>query len=195
MTSPHDAEQTEVGEPGAITQLMRTARAGDQGAEERLSQAIYRLLHRMARQQMAGQPADHTLQATALVHEAWLKIGAEDITRQDRTHFIAVAARAMRQVLIDHARTKGRAKRSGKARVLLDHMVVAYETSVGGLTELDAALARMRLFEPEMTRAVELRFFGGATVDECAAALGMSKRTFERRWTATKAWLKAELSG
>jgi len=157
---------------------------------------LYRELHRRAVQMMRGQPKHHTLQATALVNEVVLKLGCRlDPSDDERAHYLAVASRAMRHVLVDHARSKGRQKRApGGDQLQLDDVVVSYEERALDLVALDEAVQRLSEFDEPMARAVELRFFGGLTVDDTARILGMSKRTLERRWNATRAWLMAEIA-
>jgi RNA polymerase sigma factor (TIGR02999 family) len=160
-----------------------------------LLDTLYVELRRQAEHAMRGQPAGHTLQPTALVHEAYLKLAANSQSWADRTHFLATAAKAMRHVLIDHARKRNAEKRRARGEEEpLDGLLVAYEDHALNLLALDEALARLEEFDPELARAVELRFFGGLSLTECARTLGMSQRTFERRWVATRTWLYAQLS-
>jgi RNA polymerase sigma factor (TIGR02999 family) len=183
------------GPPRDVTGILRRARAGETEAREELLRIFYDELHRRAAHCMAGQPAAHTLQATALVHETYMRLtaGAEP-SWVDRTHFLAAASRAMRHVLVDHARTRKRVKRSPQGeQVPLDHIVVTYEDRSFDLAALDGALEKLAEFDSTMSRAVELRFFGGLTFDETAEVLGLSKRTLERRWQVTRTWLHAEM--
>lgn len=163
--------------------------------DQKLFESTFTELHRLARRQMAGQRRSHTLQATALVNEAYLKIeqanGGEPL---DRSHFVRLAGRAMRQVLVDHARRKeARSFRHGAERVDLDLLAEDYERSSGGLLALDAALLRLQDEDPELVRLVELRFFAGQCVAEVATALGMSERSVARRWDVARAILRREL--
>lgn len=157
---------------------------------------VYEELHRRAAMYMRGQRGDHTLQTTALINEAFVKLGEADSSLwRDRTRFIATASRAMRQVLIDHARRRKAEKRKPPGeRVPLDRVLVQFEARAVDLVELDGALKRLEERDPEMARAVELRFFGGMSVEDTAEHLGMSKRTFERRWTFVRTWLHEEIS-
>lgn len=179
-----------------VANLLDRLGDGDDAAGEKLLSLLYDELHQRALLYMKKQPSDHTLQATALVHEAFIRmLGSSNRKWQNRTHFLAVAAKAMRSVLVDHARAKKRQKRETPGRKLsLDQIVLSYEDMAVDLVDLDSALEKLAKFDPRMARAVELRFFGGLSIDETAAILGMAKRTFERNWTATRAWLKAEVS-
>lgn len=144
---------------------------------------------------MRGQPGDHTLQATALISEVYLRLNcAGSSLREDRTRLLATAATAMRQVLVDHARKRGRQKNKPPGeRTPLDQVVVEFEQHAIDLEALDTALRRLSDQDPESARAVELRFFGGMSVEETADSLGMTKRTFERHWTLTRTWLHEEI--
>jgi RNA polymerase sigma-70 factor (ECF subfamily) len=166
----------------------------DESLDELLEQ-VYGELHRRAANCMRGQPGDHTLQPTALINEVYLKLnGTGSSLWNDRTRFLATASRAMRQVLIDHARKRGRLKNEPPGeRTPLDRVVVEFEEHALDLEALDAALERLAERDPTMARAVELRFFGGMSVDETASHLGMPRRTFERRWTFVRTWLYEEI--
>lgn len=179
-----------------VSSLLQRLGSGDSEASDRLLALLYLELHELAVRCMKGQPADHTLQATALVHEAYLRINRKNGRRfEDRTRFMAFAVRAMRCVLVDHARGKKREKRTPPARQLpLDQIVVTYEEHALDLVALDAALSRLAEFDEVMAKAVELRFFGGLEMQEIASHLGMKKRTLERQWRATRAWLLQEIS-
>jgi len=165
-----------------------------EGSEAILGE-LYAELRRRAERFMHGQPRDHTLQATALVHEACLKIfGPERFDGADRGHLLALAATAMRSVMVDHARTRGRIKRLPPGeRVPMDDLQVAYEDRAIDLLALDQALERLASFDPSMSRAVELHFFAGLSLADTADALGLPLRTLERRWAATRAWLRKEI--
>ncbi len=156
---------------------------------------LYGELHEAAARLMQGQPAGHTLQPTALVHEAYLRLaGGPESSWVDHSYFFALAARAMRHVLIDHARGRNRDKRPPRERkVELDGVLVAYEDRAIDIVALDEALSLLEQRNPTMARAVELRFFGGLDVTECAKQLGLSKRTFERNWSTTRTWLFAHM--
>lgn len=178
-----------------VTDLLKRAHEGDDVAKDQLLEVIYDDLHERAKRAMRHQPVDHTLQPTALVNEAYLRlVGRRDEPWANEQHFLSVAARAMRQILVDHARGKLRDKRTAAGdRVPLDDLATSFEERAGSLTALDHALGRLAEFDPDMARAVELRFFGGASVQAVADAIGVPKRTFERRWKATRAWLAAEV--
>lgn len=157
--------------------------------------SLYADLHQRAHRMMRGQRPGHTLQTTALVNEACLRIlHCERLDISHRDQVLALGARAMRSVLVDHARSLGRRKRRPPGqRVPLDEMLASFEGEGLDVLDLDEALERLAEFDPDMARAVELRFFAGLPVDETARLLGMSRRTFERAWTAARAWLRAEL--
>lgn len=179
-----------------VEELLGRLRAGDGSAQGELYSLVWRELHQLARVQMADQKAGHTLQATALVSEAFLKLrGAGDAGFQDRQHFLRVAAAAMRQILVDHARRRNAKKRkSAGVRVELDGLTDELERRSGGLLELDAALSRLKERDPVLVELVELRFFGGYDLGEAAALLGLSPRTAERRWQVARLILRDELS-
>lgn len=182
-----------------IEELIRRSRSGDTAASEALLSLLYSELHAMAGFMMGKRPTGMTLQPTALVHEAWMKLHRSQMGRvANRKHFMNAAATAMRSVLVDHYRARGRRRQSsnGQAQVTsaLDEVVLTYEERALDLEALDAALKRLATFDERMTRAVELRFFGGLSVEDTAAALGMSLRTFEREWAATTRWLLREIS-
>jgi RNA polymerase sigma factor (TIGR02999 family) len=177
--------------------LLEPARQGDRQAAARLLPLVYDQLRRVAARFLDAERAGHTLQPTALVHEAYLKlIDQSRADWQGRTHFIAVAAEAMRRILVDHARARLAQKRGGGAhqRVTLHDalsIVVAPEIDV---LALDAALTRLASLNERHARIVELRFFGGLTVPEVAASLGIAPTTVEKSWAVSRAWLRAELS-
>lgn len=179
-----------------VEELLGRLRAGDGSAQGELYSLVWRELHQLARVQMADQKAGHTLQATALVSEAFLKLrGAGGGEFQDRQHFLRVAAAAMRQILVDHARRRNAKKRRGDGvRVELDSLTDELERRSGGLLELDAALSRLKERDPVLVELVELRFFGGYDLCEAAALLGLSPRTAERRWKVARLILRDELA-
>ena len=160
---------------------------------ERMIADAYRELHAVAERMLGRERADHTLQPTALVHEAWLRLGG-DTRWNDRTHFVATAARAMRRVLVDHARGKNRDKRGGEwTRVELDPDVAGRAGRDVDLVALDAALAELEEVAPRQARLVELRFFGGFEVEEAARLLGVSEPTAARDWRFARAWLARQI--
>lgn len=180
-----------------LTLLIDGARRGEGDASARLFELVYAELRGLAGAYGREQDAGWTLQPTAVVHEAWLKIaGAQSVAVRDRAHFFAVAATAMRQVLVDHARARGAQKRGGAAaRVTLDEAVG------GGLrAEVDAvaladALEQLAAFDARKHRVVELRYFGGLSVEEVAGVLDVGKTTVESEWRAARAWLASRLDG
>ena len=184
----------------AITQLLQQMNAdpGPQHAVlERLMPLVYRELRRQAAGYLRKERAGHTLQPTALVHEAYLRLHDQrDVHWQNRAHFFGVAAQAMRRILVDHARGRLRAKRGGADRrvTLTESALVAAERSVD-VIDLDAALERLSVLDPRQGRVVELRYFGGLSVEETAEVLEISPATVKREWTMAKAWLHSELKG
>jgi RNA polymerase sigma factor (TIGR02999 family) len=178
--------------PETVTQLLHDARGGDAAALERLLPLLYAELHDIAARHMRGERPDHTLQPTALVHEAFLRLLAPG-SYEDRTHFLRAASAAMRHVLVDHARARNAAKRGGALRVTLDEGLAGRDDRVVELLVLDDALARLAAAEPRWAQVVELRFFGGLEVPEVAAALGISPATVKRDWQFARAWLARAL--
>jgi RNA polymerase sigma factor (TIGR02999 family) len=184
--------------PQAVTLLLRAWSDGDETAFEQLLPLVEAALRRLARAYMARERRGHTLQTTALVNEAFLRlVGAQRTRWQDRAHFVGIAARLMRRVLIDHARCRGYQKRGGDAqRVTFDEALVAGSCEVStNLIALDRALEGLAAFDPRKAKVVELRFFGGLSVDETAEVLHMSTDTIKRDWRLAKQWLVRELEG
>lgn len=183
---------------GEVTRLLEAYAGGDEAAFGRLFDCIYGELKRVARGQRHRLPgAGATLGTTALVHEAYLKLAGGDAgAGRNRGHFLAIAARAMRHILVDHARHVGRVKRGGGlARVALDEADAMLLPEAERLLALDQALARLQAIEPRLVRTVECRHFLGLTEEETAAALGVSLRTVQRDFRAASLWLKRELGG
>ncbi|MBX3174004.1 MAG: sigma-70 family RNA polymerase sigma factor [Gemmatimonadaceae bacterium] len=184
--------------PGDVTQLLAAARGGDAGALDALFPLVYAELHRAAELLLNREAQGHTLQATALVHEAYLKMsrgGAPDA--EGTAHFLGIAARAMRQILVDHARRRKTAKRGrGEVFVTLgDHAAAdAPEADAEQLVALDEALTELAKMDDRLGRVVELRFFGGLTEEQTAAALGVTSRTVQRDWAKARAWLHARIA-
>jgi RNA polymerase sigma factor (TIGR02999 family) len=175
-----------------FTSLFEAARKGDGRAAAELLPLIYDELHRLAASQMNGEASDHTLSATALVHEAYIRLIGRD-GYESPTHFLRVAAQAMRRILVDHARTRLAKKRGGgRHRIPLDESA-RWTDSPEQLMDLDDALRRLAAEEPKKAELVTLRFFAGMTTPEAAAALGVSVPTAERWWTFARAWLLADL--
>lgn len=179
-----------------ITQMLAQAADGNEVAANELLPLVYAQLRAVAQQRMAGERAGHTLQATALVHEAYLKlVGPRDVPWQNQAHFYSAAAEAMRRILIDHAKSRGRQKRGGdKSCVALDVADLAAAADSEQILALDEAVCRLEEQEPEAANVVRLRFYAGLSVDQTAEALGLSPRTVDRRWTFARAWLFRELS-
>jgi RNA polymerase sigma-70 factor (ECF subfamily) len=178
-----------------ITGLLRDWSRGDLGAREKLMPLVYQELRRMARRHMSAQPLEHSLQVTELIHEAYLKLAGEPERHwENRTHFFAVAATAMRQILIDHARARHRFKRGGNAkRVSLDDAPELSADRARELVALDDALDELATHDPRKSQVVELRFFGGLTEPEIACELKVSVETVKRDWRFAKDWLEREL--
>jgi RNA polymerase sigma factor (TIGR02999 family) len=179
----------------AVTELLRAWGAGDAEASEALLPLVYAELRRQARRALRREGEGHTLQATALVHEAWLRLdGQHDARWESRTQFLAVAAQMMRRVLVDHARTRRARKRGGGATQvsLGDANQVAAPDNVDVLA-LDDALARLATLDPRKARLVELRYFAGLSIPEAAAVLGISPATVGREWVVARMWLRREL--
>ena len=177
------------------TELLRAWSQGDGSALDRLVPLVYEELHRLARRYMRQERPDHTLQATSLVNEAYLRL--IDINRvewRDRTHFLAVAAQMMRRILVEFARNRQRQKRGGGAvRVSLDDVQELPDSKERDLVVLSDALSGLATFDARMGQVVELRFFGGLTVEETADILNVSPETVMRDWKTAKAWLLREI--
>jgi RNA polymerase sigma-70 factor (ECF subfamily) len=184
-----------MGDPHEVTLLLSALSSGDEQAGEKLIPLVYDELRRLARSYMRRERTDHTLQATALVHEAYLKLVEQRSTNwQSRAHFFGVAAQVMRRILIDHARGHLRQKRGGEyEKVVLDEGLIFSPEQSAELLAVDEALKRLARRDERQARVVELRFFGGLSVEEAAAVLGISPKTVKRDWSVAKAWLYAEL--
>jgi RNA polymerase sigma factor (TIGR02999 family) len=183
-------------ESGQVTQLLERVRDGDRSATDELLPLLYDELRAVAGRVMKDQHEAATLQPTALVHEAYLRLfgGESAPAAENRRHFVRVAARAMRAVLVDHVRAQTRDKRGGgRERVPLDEAVAFLEERVGDLLELDEALQRLAKLDDKLARLVELRFFGGLTIEQTAEVLGTSTPTVERSWRTARAFLSREL--
>jgi RNA polymerase sigma factor (TIGR02999 family) len=176
--------------------LLRAAHTGNRQAAEELFAVVYNDLRRLAASYLRAERGDHTLQATALVHEAYLRM--VDQTRVDwqgRSHFFAIAAQAMRRLLVDHARRRGRQRHGGSnVRITLSEELIGEDSERAlDVLAVDQALAKFAASEPEKARLVELRFFGGLTAQESAEVLGLSLRTAERYWLHARTWMYREL--
>jgi RNA polymerase sigma-70 factor (ECF subfamily) len=179
-----------------VTQLLNEWGKGNQAALEELMPVVYAELHKMAKRYMDQQDPRHTLQTTALIHEAYLRLAGDSAKQwQNRAHFFGVAAKAMRHVLVDHARTTHAAKRGGAIRALrLDEGMDTTGERMGQLIALDDALSDLAKLHPRQGNVIELRFFGGLDVEETAEVLKVSPETVMRDWRIAKAWLHGELN-
>jgi RNA polymerase sigma factor (TIGR02999 family) len=179
----------------AVTRLLNKLSGGNREAFDQLIPLVYEQLRKLAARCLRAERPDHTLRATALVHEAYLRM-ADGGGWQDRLHFYAVAARVMRHILVDHARAGNREKRgAGSAHVSLDEAVAVGPAAGPGLSELDEAMKRLAMHDERKSQVVELLFFGGLTYDETAEVLGISAATVHRELKMAKAWLQRDLSG
>jgi RNA polymerase sigma factor (TIGR02999 family) len=187
MTTPSSQE---------VTQMLLAWRNGDQEALERLTPLVYGELRRMAHHFMRRERAEHTLQTSALINEAYLRlIDCREIEWENRVHFFGIAAHMMRQILIDHARSHDRDKRGGALlEVSFEEAAMVAEERSAELIALDDALTDLAAFDARKSRIVELRFFGGLTNEEISEVMGMSLRTVEREWRKAKAWLRRAIS-
>jgi RNA polymerase sigma-70 factor, ECF subfamily len=185
----------ELSQPGEVTQLLIDLRTGKRDAEAKLIPVVYAELRQLAAHYLRGERADHTLQPTALVHEAYIRLTKlHDIDWKGRSHFFAIAATIMRRILVDHARAQQAGKREAlhNAFSLEDVLIVSPERS-HELIALDEALKKLARFDDRRSKIVELRFFGGLSEEETGAVLGVSSRTVKRDWQIAKAWLYDEL--
>jgi|SRR5271165_4658 len=189
MSSQHSSSSSTIGH------LLESVRKGDADAAFTLMPLLYNELHRLAMHYMRNERPGHTLQATALVNEAYLKlIDQREANWESRAHFIAVAAQVMRNVLIDHARGRQRVKRGGlQQKVQLEDVVLISEEQTDDLIALDTAMKRLEEIDARQSRIVELRYFGGLTVEQTAEVLGISPKTVKRDWSVARAWLHREL--
>jgi RNA polymerase sigma factor (TIGR02999 family) len=187
MTTPSENE---------VTRLLVAWSNGDQAALEQLTPLVYSELHRLAHQRLGRERKGHTLQTTALVHEAYLRlIDQKEVRWQNRAHFFAIAAQMMRRILVDYARSRSVAKRGGDARqVSLDEAMEVSGERAADVIALDEALKSLSELDQRKSRIIELRFFGGLSIEETAEVLGVSPGTVMRDWTFAKAWLQREIS-
>lgn len=179
-----------------VTELLADWSKGDREALNKLIPLVYNELHRLASRYLRRERPDHTLQTTALVHEAYLRLVHEkNVNWQSRVQFFAVASQLMRHILVDYARGHNAAKRGGDyAKVSFDEAMIVSEEKSADLMALDEALNSLAAIDPEQSRVVELRVFGGLTVEETAEALGVSPRTVKREWSMAKAWLHRQIT-
>ena len=182
--------------PDDVTQLLESWSNGDQVALEKLMPLVYDELHRLAQRYLRQERSDHTLQSTALVHEAYLRmVDQKNVRWQNRAHFFGVAAQSIRHILVDHARSHRAAKRgSGAAKLSLDEAIGVPEKREVDLLALDESLERLSSLDPQQGQIVEMRFFGGLSIEETAEALRISPATVKRDWVMAKAWLYQNLS-
>ena len=181
----------------SVARLLVAHRGGDREAFDRLVPLVYAELRRIAARYLSRERAGHTLQPTALVNEAYLRlVQSDDVEFENRAHFVGIAARLMREILVDHARRHGARKRGGRQqRVTLTEGVALLEASDVDLLALDEALEKLAEKDAHLARLVELRYFGGLSVEETAEVLGSSPRTVKRDWAAAKVWLRRRMSG
>ncbi len=178
-----------------VTRLLQAWRDGDQAAFDELIPLIYDELRRLARGYLRRERPGHTLQTSALINEAYLRLVDQQAVWRNRAHFYGVAAQLMRRILVDHARAQQMAKRGGeRQRVTLDDVAEMPDAKATDLMALDEALIALAERDPRQGRIVELRYFGGLTIEETAEALGVSHATVEREWAMARAWLRRELS-
>ena len=180
----------------SVTELLHQLKAGTQEAENKLFTVVYPELRRIASRYMYQERSDHTLQTTALINEAYLRlVDQREKGWQNRAHFFAFAARVMRRILVDYARQNRTEKRGGLGhKVPLDGVLLIRSTDSDDLLALDEALSRLAEWDPRQSRTVELRFFGGLTEEETASVLGVTRRTVNRDWSMAKAWLYGEIA-
>jgi len=182
-------------ESASITKLLRDWSSGDKAALESLIPVVYQQLHKLASRCLRAEQPDHTLRATALVNEAYLRLVDADVQWQDRVHFFAISARILRRILVDHAKANKRQKRGGGAHLItLDEAMIVAPESSAAIVELDAALERLASQDQRKCQIVELLCFGGLTYEETAAELNVSPSTVHRELKLAKAWLHRELS-
>jgi RNA polymerase sigma factor (TIGR02999 family) len=183
--------------PKEITQLLLAWSHGQQSALDQLTPLVYDELHRIAKRYMGGERAGQTMQTTALVNEAYLRlVDSSQVHWQNRAHFFAIAAQLMRRILVDFARSRHNLKRGGEAKqVSLDEALVISPERGADLVALDEALQALAALDPRQSQVVELRFFGGLSINETAEVLKVSEGTVRRDWSLAKAWLHRELSG
>ena len=178
-----------------VSELLRKWQSGDQEALQALVPLVYQELHRLAHHYLRGQRPDHTLQSTALVHEAYLRLARQNPAHfADRNHFFAVAALSMRQILVEYARSRRAAKRDGGYRLTLDDAVSLLKGRSVELVDLDEALKDLARLDPQQSQIVELRFFAGLSIEETAQVLSISPATVKRHWTTARVWLHREMS-
>ena len=178
-----------------VTVLLKAISTGEESAPDKLLEAVYDDLRRLAAAYMQNERSDHTLQATALVHEAFIRlVDWKNVSWQNRAHFFAVAAEVMRKILIDHARKHSAQKRDGGQKILLDEAVSFSREKELDLLALEEVLSALEKIDKRQAKIVELRFFGGLSIEETAYVLKISETTVKREWTFAKAWFQRELT-
>lgn len=180
-----------------VTQLLVSLGSGDRSALDRLMPLVYMELRRLAKSKLGSERADHTLNTTALVHEAYIKLADQQrINWQSRAQFFALASQSMRRILVDYARRRNAAKRGGNAVISIREAdSVASEVRTDALVALDESLERLAEIDPRQSQIVECRFFGGLSIEETADVVGVSTATVKREWAVARAWLFRELNG
>jgi RNA polymerase sigma factor (TIGR02999 family) len=178
-----------------VSTLLAKWQAGDEEALRAVVPIVYKELHRLAHRYLLKERPGHTLQSTALVHEAYLRLAKHDETKfQNRAHFFAICAQLMRQILVEYARSRQALKRDGGQKLTLNDGMALVKSRSVDLVALDDALNALAKFDPQQSRIVELRFFGGLSIEETARFLGISPATVKRDWSTAKAWLHHEIS-
>lgn len=196
MLEARETQMMSFGGTTEVTQLLAAWGRGDQDALDRLMPVVYDELHRIADRALNRERTGHTLQTTALVHEAYLRLVNQRTAQvQNRAHFYAIASQLVRRILVDHARRRASAKRGADAPAVTLETDIADDTPAVDALALDEALTRLAVLDAQQSRIVEMRFFGGLTVEETADVLGISPRTVKRDWSMARAWLRRELSG
>jgi len=182
-------------QPSQVTALLECWRQGDEEALHALVPLVYQELRRLAHYYLRAERPDHTLQSTALVHEAYFRLAGAQAVPQNRAHFIAVASRAMRQILVDYARTRGASKRDGGCRIELENVEARMPLSGDAeLLALDHALDELSRIDERQAKIVEMKFFGGLSAPEISEALGISRATVDRDWAVARVWLHRQMS-
>ena len=181
-------------QPGQVTVLLQHWKQGDEAALNQLVPLVYKELRRLAHYYLRSERPDHTLQSTELVHEAYMRLVGSDPALQNRAHFIAVASRLMRQILVDYARNRSATKRDGGCRILIEDMDAVASGGDAELIALDNALNDLSRVDERQAKIVEMKFFGGLSAPEIAEALGISKATVDRDWATARVWLHRQMN-
>jgi RNA polymerase sigma factor (TIGR02999 family) len=180
---------------GVVTELLAKWRAGDQEALDALVPLVYNELRKAAHRYLRNERPAHTLQSTALVHEAYLRLRRQEVKEfENRAHFLAISAQLMRQILVEYARGRNAAKRNAGYRVMLDDTLNLFKARSVDLVAVDDALKELARLDPRQSRVVELRFFGGLSTEETAAVLGISSATVKRDWSTARIWLRHQMT-